>query len=416
MTNDIVLANEKIADLMRKPDVVERFAALVGKEANQYIQSVLITVATDLKLSDCTPNSILRSALQAASLGLSCDRSVKQAWIVPYNAKIKGENGAPDRWEKQAQFQPHYLGLYNLAMRTNKYKVINVSPVPQGWTVEYDILTGLHSVKMPSGLGAHVAYLPTKKDAAEAQGWIGYFETYKGFKKTVYWSVEDIEAHAAKYSKSYKEGFSPWKKPETRPTMQMKTVLLDLLKWADLTGTENSNLRQAMEAAEAEYVEGDIKEEETPVEALAEGGNVGPPQQQQTPQPMTPGQTQRSLRVEAAMKDKRPWAAEYTRQRITEWSLDLDGTASATERNLVAAKLNEVLGDETRRHEVCKWLVGTGSVKEMRDSDVLALKHWLGVTGFGSVVAAEVTAEAEACHAAALKGQLETAIPGAQTA
>ena len=74
------------------------------------------------------------------------------------------------------------------------------------------------------------------------------------------------------------------------------------------------------------------------------------------------------------------------------------------------------MGDETRRHEACKWLVGTGSVKEMRDSDVLALKHWLGVTGFGSVVAAEVTAEAEACHAAALKGQLETAIPGAQTA
>jgi recombination protein RecT len=255
MQNQIQNTDSSIAVFMRKPHVIQKFTDVLGEQqAKQYIQSVLIEVATDPKLSECTIESVYRSSLRAASLGLSCDKSLKQAWLIPYSKNI-GTRDNP-KWIKEAQFQPHYKGLYTLAMRTGKYWQINVSPVYEGQRVLENTLTGLHAVReessgivgKPDAFNAAYTDVTTRrKSNQKVIGWIGYFKTKKGFEKSVWMSSVEIDDHARKYVKDYDKNPN-WGDAEKRPVMEMKTVLRALLSWADMSGTENSQLTEALQA------------------------------------------------------------------------------------------------------------------------------------------------------------------------
>jgi recombination protein RecT len=268
------MSNQKnaitLSEYMRQPNQLARFSELLGESnAKAYIQSVLIEVTSDEKLRECTVESIYKSALRAASLGLSCDKALKQAWLVPYNRKIKSKNGQADTWVKEAQFQPHYKGLYTLAMRTGKYWTINVAPVYEGQRVLENPLTGLHVVQEGSFIGqpqsynsAYVDVTVRRKKEMKIIGWIGYFKTKRGAEKSVWMSTQDIEDHAAKFVRDYDKNPN-WNDADKRPTMEMKTVLRQLLSWADMSGTENSQLVAALQAEEEpEAIEGHAEEVE----------------------------------------------------------------------------------------------------------------------------------------------------------
>lgn len=247
--------NQTLAVYMKRPDVMTKFTDILGENGKSYVQSVLIAVSASPELMKCTNESIFRAALRAASLGLSCDPALKQAWLLPYNKKVK--TGSGDQWIKEAQFQPHYKGLYTLAMRTGKYWQINVSPVYDGQRVLENNLTGLHRIQEPGGLitmpsnpNADYSDVTTRRRRdMKIIGWIGYFKTKKGFEKSVYMSAEEIGDHAEKYVKDYDKNPN-WNDAEKRPIMEMKTVLRQLLSWADLSGTENLLLVEALQAEE----------------------------------------------------------------------------------------------------------------------------------------------------------------------
>lgn len=255
-----------VSDYMRQPQQMARFTDILGDQnAAAYVQSVLIVVASDEKLRDCSPQSVYKSALRAASLGLSCDPSLKQAWIVPYNKKQRDGT-----WIKEAQFQPHYKGLYTLAMRTGKYWTINVAPVYEGQRVMENPLTGMHAVKDGNSIGMPDSYnnaysqdvtVRRRKDM-KIIGWIGYFKTKKGAEKSVWMSCAEIDDHARKYVKDYDKNPN-WNDAEKRPVMEMKTVLRQLLSWADLSGTENAALVEAIQSDELPI---DVKSEEVHTE------------------------------------------------------------------------------------------------------------------------------------------------------
>ncbi len=261
-----------LSEYIRKPDTLARFTDVLGNDAMSYVQSVIIAASASDDLAKCTPQSITRSALRAASLGLSCDPAVKQAWLVPYNKKIKGKNG--DTWVKEAQLQVHYLGLYNLAMRTGKYWTINVSPVYAGQRVLENPLTGLHAVVEDNGFvgepkaynAAYIDVTTRRRRDMKVIGWIGYFKAKKGNEKSVWMSVEDIEDHAMKYVKDYDKNPN-WNDPDKRPTMEMKTVLRRLLSWADLSGSENAKLAEALRT--------DTTADEDVIDAPAEDAPAG---------------------------------------------------------------------------------------------------------------------------------------------
>src|SRR5690242_7865843 len=90
-----------LSEYIRQPETLQRFTDLLGAGGNAYVQSVVIAASATEDLQKCTPQSIVRAALRAASLGLSCDPALKQAWLVPYNKKVKTPQG--ETWVKEAQ-------------------------------------------------------------------------------------------------------------------------------------------------------------------------------------------------------------------------------------------------------------------------------------------------------------------------
>jgi len=154
----------------------------------------------------CSPRSIYNAALRAATLRLSCDPAVGQAYIVP-----RRNHG---KWE--AQFQAGWRGIQQMALRTGQYQYINVSKVYDGEEVQEDRITGELSITGQSE--------NSKKDI----GLIASFGLVNGYRKSIYMSYEELEAHGRRYSKSYGKPDSLW--TTNKELAYHKTIILKLLR------------------------------------------------------------------------------------------------------------------------------------------------------------------------------------------
>lgn len=256
---------ETAIKLFSNPAILEKFKAILGGGTSAYIQSALICIADNPKLMECTPKSLIKSTLRSATLGLSLDPALRQGFIIP-------------RWDKKAKaqvasFQPHYNGLYQLAQRTGKYRAINVSPIHEGEQVFEDVRTGLHvyrrngynTVEAPnnqiSGLNDGYRDVTSGKNKGRIIGYLAYFKTMDGLEKSVWMTIEEIHEHAQKWApENYNSDYGAWKDEKKRPTMEMKTVFLQLTKFMDLSGERSVKLRAAIEA-DARQDEADDAEE-----------------------------------------------------------------------------------------------------------------------------------------------------------
>lgn len=105
-----------------------------------------------------------------------------------------------------------------MALRTAQYKSINVIDVHEGELKSWNPLSEELIIDFDS----------KKSDAII--GYAGYFELLNGFRKSVYWSKEKIEAHRKKFSKS---DFG-WNNDYN--AMAEKTVIRNMLsKWGSLS-------------------------------------------------------------------------------------------------------------------------------------------------------------------------------------
>jgi len=264
-------------EVFNSPKILAKFHDLTGNErsAKTYIQSALIVIADSPQLMECTPRSLVKACLRSASLQLSLDPVARQAYLIPRSAKVKAKNGVPEHYEKQATFQPHYHGLYDLAVRTNKYRVIAVNPIYEGESVFENVQTGIHTYSR-SGSGVMLAaeqtgvntlndgYRNVTKGRPQSDiiGYLGYFKTNKGFEKSVWMTVGEIHEHAQKWAPdNYNSQYGAWKDAKKRPTMEMKTVFIQLSKFMDLSGDEK--------LSEAISAETDNPAEDEAIEAIA---------------------------------------------------------------------------------------------------------------------------------------------------
>ena len=217
MTNNTAI--QKVTNYMRSDIVKARFAEIVGdRNAAPYISSVLLAVANDQSgnLAKCDPKSIYISALRAATLRLSVDPSTGQAYLVPFGG--------------QATLIVGYKGLQDMAVRTGKYRYINIGPIYEGEEVQVNRISGFHSIA-------------GNKTGDKIVGWLGAFELFSGFGKTFYMTLAEIHEHAKKYSKGYNFKDSVWK---TDPqAMERKTVLrLMLRRWGWLDPNDVTTLEE----------------------------------------------------------------------------------------------------------------------------------------------------------------------------
>jgi|GEM_PF-197896 len=200
---------KSLSTFLNSDSIKNKFTEILGQKAIGFISSLLTVVNSNNKLKSADQSSIYTAALMAASLDLPINQNLGFAYIVPYNAKI---NGA---YVQVAQFQLGYKGFIQLAQRSGQYKTINSSDVREGEITNHNRMTG--------DLDFQWIQDPNERLTKKIIGYLSYFELNNGFRKTFYMTIEELEAHAKKYSQTYKQyGTGLWK--DEFPGMAMKTV------------------------------------------------------------------------------------------------------------------------------------------------------------------------------------------------
>jgi recombination protein RecT len=245
----------ELREIMRSDQIVQRFEEITGKgNAGGYISSVLIAVSQNQDLMNCSPNSIIGSALRAATLELSVDPSIGQAYLVPFKKKV-GEN----KYVSVATLIVGYKGLYHMAIRTGKYRYLNLVDIYEDDNFIQDRTTGNFILKL-----GDVKVLPEKRSRRDQvpSGYMLYMELLSGFKKTFFMTCEECDDHGKKYSKTYDSMNGLWKKDPH--VMYKKTVIRQgITHWGYLDPHDLMNMNQVDEYDEDEtdYMKGvEIKE------------------------------------------------------------------------------------------------------------------------------------------------------------
>jgi recombination protein RecT len=174
--------------VLNADSVMTQFKNALSKNASTFVASLIDLYSSDSKLQLCDPNQVVKEALKAAVLHLPINKALGQAFIIPYYNTVIDEKG--NRVKKyEPVFQIGYKGLYQLAMRTGKYAIINADVVYEGELQRTCKLTGEIDVE-------------GRKVSENVVGYFAYIQLVDGYHKALYMSVEDMAAHAKRYSKA----------------------------------------------------------------------------------------------------------------------------------------------------------------------------------------------------------------------
>ena len=173
----------------------------------RFSRMVLTAISKTPKLAECTPQSFIGSMLTAAQLGLEPNTPLGQAYLIPYG--------------DSCQFQIGYKGLLELVHRSGEIKTLDARCVYENdeFNIEY-------------GLNPSLVHKPTFKNRGTLIGIYAVYHTVNGGYAFEFMSVEDINLHKEKYSKSYSKKDSAWQ--TDFESMAKKTVIKKLLKYAPL--------------------------------------------------------------------------------------------------------------------------------------------------------------------------------------
>lgn len=186
---------------------------LLHERKGQFVNNLTALVANKAELQECEPYTLMFAALKATALNLPIEPSLGMAHVIPFKNKKRGVT--------EAQFQLGYKGFQQLALRTGQYKHINTTEVRQGEIVKRNRLTG------------EIDFNFIEDDAKRLQtpviGYVNYFKLLNGFESTFYMSRDEMEAHAMRYSQTYKSTIGYIKEQSKWTTdfdaMAMKTVI-----------------------------------------------------------------------------------------------------------------------------------------------------------------------------------------------
>lgn len=213
-----------------------------------FCTSLMEIFSSDEKLLQCKPNDLMAEALKAASLRLSLNKQLGQAYLLPF--KNKGV------------MTPTLVigtkGYLQLAMRTGKYETINADVVYEGEFNHYDKVTGKLDLS-----GTQISNTPI--------GYFAYFKKKDSLTKLLYMTLDEVCRYAKQHSPTVKfsEAVDAEKLKEMAlkqaangsgegvgwysnfESMAIKTVLRRLLsKWGELSIESNdiTNLDEAPSA------------------------------------------------------------------------------------------------------------------------------------------------------------------------
>lgn len=191
---------QSVGELMRSPGITAKIKDVLGndKVAAGFISSVISVASGSKQLRAANPMTVVGAAMVAATLQLPIVPTIGLAYIVPY----KG----------QAQFQISYKGLIELAERSGQFRNIIDEVVYEGQLIKKNKFTGEY------------IFDEDAKTSDKVIGYMARFDLINGFSKTIFWTIEEVRAHATKFSQAFRSGYdSPWK--SDFDAMARKTVL-----------------------------------------------------------------------------------------------------------------------------------------------------------------------------------------------
>lgn len=178
----------------------------------RFTRITLSALSTNPKLAQCTPQSFLGAMMTAAQLGLEPNTPLGQAYLIPYwNSKQR---------RLECQFQLGYKGMIDLAYRSGEIQTIQaqIGHANDTLVAEYGTECSLKFIPKLNG------------DRGEPVNVWAMFKTKDGGYGFEIMTLDDVRAHAQKYSKAYDAG--PWQ--TNFEEMAKKTVLKKVLKYAPM--------------------------------------------------------------------------------------------------------------------------------------------------------------------------------------
>jgi recombination protein RecT len=217
--NNIVAQKEAktLKGMLDMPAYKNKFNEMLGKKAAGFMSSIIAVTNNNKYLAKANPATVIGAAAQAAMLDLPINQSLGFAYIVPYGS--------------EAQFQLGYKGYIQLAQRSGQYVDIGAKTVYEG-ELEYENRL-LDKFKFGERTGDKVI------------GYLAYFRLTNGFEKMLFMTLDEMQAHAKKYSKNYKGGTDKWGLTDFN-TMAEKTVLKRLLSKYGPLSIESIQMSQAL--------------------------------------------------------------------------------------------------------------------------------------------------------------------------
>lgn len=210
--SNLQLFNRQITN----PKTQEYLETVLGQKKSSFVNNLTALVANNVALQACDPMTVMYAAIKATALDLPLDPNLGYAYVIPYKNNRTNQT--------DAQFQIGFKGFIQLAMRSGQFKTINVRDVKEGEIIGEDFISGENQYKR----------LSESREKAQTIGFVAYFELVNGFRKSLYMTTDEINHHAEKYSKTYKNNNSTWK--TEFEAMAEKTVLKRLLsKYAPMS-------------------------------------------------------------------------------------------------------------------------------------------------------------------------------------
>lgn len=203
----------------------EYLESVLGERKASFVNNLTALVANNANLQACEPYTVMFAAMKATALDLPLDNSLGFAYVIPYKDNKKNIT--------VAQFQIGYKGFVQLSLRTNQFALIpHATDVRKGEFVGCNRLTGEYEFKFIED--------EEERQKLDVIGYVSYFKLLNGASSTLYMTKTEMEAHAMRYSQTYRSNNDYIKRSSKWSTdfdkMALKTVLkLNLSKNAPLS-------------------------------------------------------------------------------------------------------------------------------------------------------------------------------------
>lgn len=190
-----------------------------------FMRCAMTYIKKNPTVGKCTAVSICKSLMDAAQLGLAPDGLLGSAYLVPFNNKVKDDQG--ERWEMTCQLIVGYRGMIDLARRSGQILDIQARPVLADDEFSLD-----WGKAQPLSHKPNLDANPAEDQGKNVRGVYAIAFYRDGSTHMEYMSRAEIEG-IQRRSKANGKGFSPWQTDWVE--MARKTVVKRLAKYLPLS-------------------------------------------------------------------------------------------------------------------------------------------------------------------------------------